>query len=901
MTQPRPDLPTGTVTFLRTDVEGSMGLTRTLGPAWDDVNAQHLALIRGSVGEHGGTAVRTEGDALFAVFPEAGAAAAAAVDAQRALADHAWPAEAPVRVRMGLHSGEAHLAGDDYGGFEVNRAARVAAVGHGGQIVVSGPTYELIADALPPGVEARELGRYVLKDVPRPERLYQLDVDGLETAFPPLRAGRTRTGNLSPRLTTFIGRDREAAELGTLLAAVRLVTITGPGGIGKSSLAVEVARWAEGDFPDGAWFVPLASVDDPEAVAPLVARTIGLYDGTAHSAIEALPDFVAERSMLFVLDNFEHVLDAAGVAADLVRWSPRSRVVVTSRARLHLAGEQEYPLGPLSLDESEGAAGRLFVERARAVRPGWEPGADLPVVAEICSLVDGLPLGVELAAARVSLLPPTTIRDRLAARLPLPGPGTRDAPARQRTLDHAVAWSHDLLPAALQPRFHRLTVFEGGFDLDQAGPVMGSPEGGPDGGAIHGDVLDDLARLADENLIARDASAIGARFRMLRTIQSFAASRLVADGDEDATRRRHAEAFLALAVEAQRHESDASRAAWLDRLAADEANLRSAVMWAIDVGDADLAMRLVAALWRYWQADGHLAEGRVLTERVLALPGAQVRTASRMWAVAAAGSIAYWQADPTVARARYEEQLKLARGLDDERGIVDALFNIGHASFMGGGEEADASAWLEEVRRRYEDLGDERGVARADWSVGNMTLAAGRPAEAMAILSFALDRFAELGDAQYHAMAVGSMAWVNFALGDRRAAVEWAIRALRETFAQRDLGTTAISLHSGILVAVYTGHAEDGARLNGAFDAARERYGVRPPAGLERFVTAQDPFRLVREAIPPDRFEAAYEEGRRLSLSEAVDLVAGMAESDDGPTSWIEGRDWGRAGSDRPQ
>ncbi len=893
-----PTLPTGTVTFLRTDVEGSMALTRALGGAWDGINAAHLELIRGAVQSHGGTAVRTEGDALFAVFPEAGAATVAAVEAQRALAGHPWPDGARIRVRMGLHSGEAHLAGADYGGFEVNRAARVAAVGHGGQIVVSGPTYELIADALPAGVEARDLGRYVLKDVPRPERLYQLDVAGLETTFPPLRAGRTTIGNLRPRLTTFIGRDREAAELAALLGSSRLVTITGPGGIGKSSLAVEVVRSVEGDFPDGAWFIPLATVEEPAAVAPLVARTIGLFDGTVRSAIEALPTFVADRSMVFVVDNFEHVLEAAGVVGDLVRWSPGSRVVVTSRAPLHLGGEQEYPLGPLSTGPDGNAAGRLFLERAQAVRPGWDPGSDGPVVAEICALVDGLPLGVELAAARVSLLPPATIRDRLAAHLPLPGTGVRDAPARQRTLERAVAWSHDLLPADLQARFHRLAVFEGGFDVEQAGPVMRDPDAAPTGD--DGDVLDDLARLADENLIARDPSTVGVRFRLLRTIQSFATARLVGDGDEPAVRRRHADAFLALAREAQRHESDADRAAWLDRLATDEANLRTAVLWAIDAGEADLAMQLVAALWRFWQADGHLTEGRQLAERVLAMPGAEVRSESRMWAVAAAGSIAYWQADTAQASARYEEQLALARELGHERGIVDALFNLAHASFAGG-EPKDGAAFVEDVRRRYRDLGDERGVARTDWAAGNMLLADGRAVEARAVFEKALDRFSEVGDAQYHAMAVGSMAWASFALGDRRAAVEWASRALQETFAQRDLGTTAISLHSGILVAVYTGHAEDGARLTGAFDAARERYGVRPPAGLERFVTAQDPFRLVREAVPPDRFEAAYEEGRRLSLGEAVELVAGMAESDDGPMSWIEDLDWGAAGSGGPQ
>ncbi|HYC07788.1 MAG TPA: tetratricopeptide repeat protein, partial [Candidatus Binatia bacterium] len=792
-------LPTGTVTFLRTDIEGSMALTRRLGSAWDALNAVHLDLIRRAVADHDGTVVRTEGDALFAVFPEAGAAAVAAVDSQRALAAHGWPSDAPIRVRMGLHSGEAHLAGDDYGGFEVNRAARVAAVGHGGQIVASSATVGLIADASPPGVDARDLGLYLLKDVPQPQRLYQLDVAGLPSEFPPLRAGRPTIGNLSPRLTTFLGRDREVAEIVTLIGRSRLVTVTGPGGIGKSSLAVEVAREIQDGFADGAWFVPLAAVDEPAAVAPLVARTLGLFDGPTRSAVEALPGFLAERSVILVIDNFEHVLEAASVVSEVLSASTRSRVIVTSRSPLHLAGEQEYPLAPLATATPDDPAFRLFVERARSVRPGWEPGADAPTVAGICTLVDGLPLGVELAAARIALLPLSAIRDRLAARLPLPGQGTRDAPARQRTLEAAVAWSHDLLPFALQTRFHRLAVFEGGFDLDQAAMVLMGPADEGAGAMPEGDVLDDIARLVEENLLTRDPVALGTRFRLLETIRAFAAGRLAADGDETAVRRRHAEAFLDLALEGQRAEGTAAYPAWIDRLAADHANLRSALAWATDVGDVELALRHVAAQWRFWQVDGHLTEGRRLTEAVLAMPGAATRSAARMWAVAAAGNIAYWQADTARARMRYDEQLELARALDDEPGVVDALFNLAHVMFIEDRTLGERELALDEVIGRYGDLGDERGVARARWTLGNMALASGRPTEAIRIFEESLERFAELGDAQYHAMTAGSMAWASFASDDRPAAVRWAVRALRETYAQRDVGTTAISLHIGVL------------------------------------------------------------------------------------------------------
>ncbi|HSL33629.1 MAG TPA: AAA family ATPase, partial [Candidatus Limnocylindrales bacterium] len=446
----RADLPTGTVTFLRTDVEGSMRLARALGAAWDELNATQLGIVRGAVEARGGIAVRTEGDAVFAVFPDAVAAVLAAIDVQRGLGVHAWPDDAIVRARVGLHTGEAHLAGDDYGGFDVNRAARVAAVGHGGQIVLSDPTRALVDGELPDGATIRDLGRHALRDVPQPERLFQLDVPGLPTRFPPLRTGAATAGNLPPRLTSFVARDREIRELTDLLESARLVTITGPGGIGKTSLAIELARSLVAAVPDGTWIVPLDVVTDPAFVPATIARTLAIYDGPGRPVMDGVVQFLADRRAVLVLDNFEHLLEAAGAVANLLRSAPMLRIIVTSRAPLHIGGEQEYPLGTLEGGAADGdgagdaedgltAAARLFVDRARAVQPGWEPGAETDVVEQICRLVDGLPLGIELAAARITLLPPAAIRDRLAARLPLPGSGPRDVPARQRTLEDTIA------------------------------------------------------------------------------------------------------------------------------------------------------------------------------------------------------------------------------------------------------------------------------------------------------------------------------------------------------------------------------------------------------------------------------------------------------------------------------
>jgi predicted ATPase/class 3 adenylate cyclase len=879
-------LPTGTVTFLRTDVDGSMTLARALGARWDAVNDAHLRLIRHAVETADGVVVRTEGDAVFAAFQEAGAGVRAAATAQRAIADAEWPHDAQIRVRMGVHSGEAHLAGDDYGGYEVSRAARVAATGHGGQILLSGSAQALVADDLPDGTELRDLGTFVLKDVPRPERIFQLDVPGLPSAFPPLRASRTTVGNLDERLTTFVGRDAPVIELQGLLAGSRLVTLTGPGGIGKSSLALETARSAQDGFADGAWFVPLTTTDAAGDVGPLVARTLGLHDGASSSAADTLPRFVADRSMLLVLDNFEHVIDAATFVADLVRWSPDSRVLVTSRTPLRLAGEQEYPVAPLPIDlrvddgavgvasiEVDSPARRLFLDRARAVRPGWEPGPDTAIIDEICRLVDGLPLGIELAAARVSLLPLRAIRDRLVASLPLPGTGSRDAPARQQTLEATVSWSHDLLTPDLQRALHRVSVFDGGADAEQIDAVLSGADGAVD-------TFDALAELVDRSLLERDPSPVGVRFRMLRTIQAVAAARLVSDGDEDAVRRRHARAFLELSRLAKQDEGTLAQVPWVERLSMDEANLRSAVRWSID-HDVPLALELVAALWRFWQTDGHLNEARGLVDRALARPDAAAPTVERMWAVGAAGSIAYWQADAATAHRRYEEQLELARTLDDKRGIVDALFNLGHTQFIqqakGDPDSAAALAVLDEVAGRYRELGDERGVVRAEWAGSNVLLDLGQTTEAIAVMTELLGEFERLGDAQYHAMALGSLSWSSYLYGDTRASIGYAAQALRESYDMRDLGTTTISLHVGVLIALITERPDLAARLTGAYEVASERYGVKPPAGLERFLAIRNPFQAARDALTPERWEIEYALGRRTSLREAVELVESMA------------------------
>ncbi len=862
----RASLPVGTVTFLRTDVEGSMRRIRRLGSAWDEVNAAHLAIVRSAIEAHAGVVVRTEGDACFAAFPEARAAAAAAVAIQRGLAAADLDPEG-LLVRVGLHTGEAHLAGDDYGGFEVNRAARVAAAGHGGQIVVSETTRTLIEDELPSGTRLVDLGRHTLKDVARPERLSQLTADGLRVTFPPLRSSEGSVSRLPTRLTSFVGRDAEVVALARLAEAARLITLTGPGGIGKTSLAIEVARVIETRHADGAWVVPMADVTDPQALRAAVAHRLGLLDGPVRPAHEALVAFVADRSTVLVLDNLEHLLEAADAVGEIVRASPASRVLVTSRAPLRIAGEHEFQVRPLGA-----SAHSLYVERALAVRPDWDPAPDAQVIREICELLDELPLGIELAAARMTHLSPVVIRDRLAARLPLPGHGPRDAPTRQRTLEATVGWSYELLPADQQALVCALAVFDGGFDLEQATAVAGP---GTDGG----DRLEDLLALADQSLIQPMPAPTGRiRFRMLRTIASYALARLEESGRATHIRRRHAEVFVDLLSAALPQLNTSRHAAWIDRIAPDEGNLLTAVRWTIEAGEGELALRLTWVLWRFWHAYGKVAEGRVLAERALAMPEAPTDGATRAWAEAAAGNLAYWQADHATARVHYQRQIELAEASGDEAALADGWFNLAHVPIMEREPPEVQRHFVEQAIARFRDLGDERGMARADSGLAMLAIAAGRVDEAYQLLTEDRATFERLDDRQYHAITSATLGWAAFVRGDVPEAIRCSVEALVETHAMRDLGTTTISLHVGVLIASMLGALHEAGRIWGAFQSLCDRYGVRPPARLEEFIGAIDPLAQARAELSPEGFDAAVEDGRGMDLDAAVALIVELGE-----------------------
>jgi predicted ATPase/class 3 adenylate cyclase len=599
------ELPTGTVTLLFTDIEGSTRLLQRAGDAYAGLLDEHRRLLGDSFRRHGGIVVDSEGDAFFVAFASAKDAVAAAAAAQRALAGHDWHDENEIRVRMGLHTGEPRVVEGRYVGLDVHHAARVMAAGHGGQVLVSEATRALLDD----GTRLRDLGEHRLKDLSRPQRLYQLDLEGLPAEFPPLKTLDNRPTNLPVQPNELIGRARELDEAAALLRnGLRVLTLTGTGGTGKTRLALQLAAEVVEAFPNGVFFVSLAPVRDWELVGPTIARTLGLREQAGETVLETLDGYLADKELLLVLDNFEQVLAAAPAVAGMCTAAPGLKLLVTSRTPLRLSGERTYPVPPLELPESV----RLFAERAHAAALEFAvTDENEDAVAEICRRLDGLPLAIELAAPRIRSLPPAALLRRLDQRLKLLTGGAQDLDERQRTLRATIEWSYELLPEAERELFAQLGVFVGGSRLDAAEALCDS---------IGIDLLDGLHSLVEKSLLRQRADADAEpRYWMLETIREYALELLDAAGGSVDARRRHAEWFLALAEQADVESRTGDQAAWFDQLDADNANLRAALDWAEETRDGELMLRLATALWGFWATRGHIAEGSRVLEEALAL------------------------------------------------------------------------------------------------------------------------------------------------------------------------------------------------------------------------------------------------------------------------------------------
>ena len=594
--------PSGTVTLLFSDIEGSTKLLQRTGNAYAELLAEHRRLLREAFASHRGFEMDNEGDAFFVAFETANDAAAAAAAAQRALADHDWPDQNQIRVRMGLHTGEPRTVDGRYVGLVVHAAARIMAAGHGGQVLVSDSTRALLDDRF----QLRDLGAHRLKDLPETQQLFQLQIEGLPADFPPVKTLDHRPTNLPLEPNAFIGRTRELKEAWSLLTRedARLLTLTGTGGAGKTRLALRLASSAVEEFPNGAFFVSLAPVRDWELVVPSIAQTIGLREQPGETVLETLTDYVRNRRMLLLLDNFEQVLPAAAALSGLLGSAPGLNLLVTSRTPLRVAGERTYSVPPLEGSESV----NLFVERAQAADAEFAvTNENARDVAEICARLDGLPLAIELAAPRVRALPPAALLRRLDDRLKLLTGGAHDLDERQRTIRATIEWSYELLPDAERALFAQLGVFVGGCRLEAAEELCKADL----------DILDGLQSLVENSLLRRRADADGEpRFWMLETIREYACG-LLAQGDLDEARQRHAEYFAAEAERLDVESRAGDHTAVLARLGDERPNLRATLEWAREHGDGQVMLTLTMALWDFWASRGDITEGRLALEEAL--------------------------------------------------------------------------------------------------------------------------------------------------------------------------------------------------------------------------------------------------------------------------------------------
>jgi predicted ATPase len=761
----------------------------------------------------------------------------------------------------------------------VNRAARISGAAHGGQVILSDATRGLVEHALPEGASLRDLGEHRLKDLINPERLHDLALEGLPADFPPPRSLDARPNNLPVQLTSFVGRDKEIEEVRGLLANTRLLTLTGAGGTGKSRLGVQVAAEVLTEYRDGAFFVDLSAVTDPALIPSAVAGALGVAEVPGRSILDAVKDHLREKELLLVVDNFEQVVEAAPVIEDLLTSAPKLKVLVTSRVVLSLRGEQEYVVPPLEPPDPQRLpelselrrfeAVQLFTERAMAASPWFGVTEEnAPAVAEITARLDGLPLAIELAATRTKVLTPQEMLPRLERRLSILTSGVRTLPQRQRTLRDAIAWSYDLLDAAEQRLFARMSVFAGGWTLQAAEDVCVPEDLGLD-------PLEGLTSLVDKSLVLRTESAEGKpRFSMLETIREFGLDQLREGGELDDARRRHGAHFLRLAVEAEAHLTAGDQGEWLDRCEREVDNIRAALRWAIEAEEGERAQQAAGALWRFWQQRGHLAEGQRWFQEILALPSEEARTAARAKALIGAGGVSWWQKDREAAGAFYEEAVAIERELGDPARLAEALYN---QAFVVAGDDIEAAArMLEESLDLFRRAGDERGVAQV------LAMMVIRDAQAeewdrvIARLEEVVSIWRRVEDRLHLAF---DLIWLAFAYGrvGRRAEARSAGLECLDVFREADNDTgIGIALVDMAFLATWEGRHEDAIRLAGASATVGERVGG-PPGGFAGILEG-DPVVEARAHLDQEVADRAWEEGRAMPLDEAVALARGQAE-----------------------
>ncbi|HKE41251.1 MAG TPA: tetratricopeptide repeat protein [Casimicrobiaceae bacterium] len=906
-------------TFLFTDIEGSTKLWETEPVRMAEALSRHDRLCRAVVEQRGGRLVKMIGDGLHAVFDDPASAVVATVDLQRGAAAIGTDCGIALKMRCGLHAGIAEERDSDYFGSTVNRAARIMAAAHGGQVLLSQAVVNHARERFPAGTDVLHLGRVRLRDLAAPEDVWQLLHADLPRTFPALRSLDSTPNNLPQQLTSFIGREKEIAEVKQLLSATRLLTLTGSGGCGKTRLGLQLAADSLERFPDGAFVVELAPLSDPGLVPRTAATVLGLEEQPGKAITTTLIEHLADKRLLMVLDNCEHLLDACSLLADsLVRRCPHLMILASSREALGIAGEQTYRVPSLSLPDPKEThtpasivpfeALQLFVDRCLNVRADFQvTHENAATLVSICHRLDGIPLAIELAAARVRSLSLEDINRRLDHRFRLLTGGSRTALPRQQTLRSLIDWSYDLLQDPEKLLLQRLSVFAGGWTLDAAERICAGER------VEDSEVLDLLTSLIDKSLVSVEQSDARLRYKLLETVRQYARERLVESGGAEAIRERHRGHFLALAEKADKKLLGAEQAEWLRRLEEEHDNLRSALEWSHGEARAQEDLRLCAALHRFWHTRGFLAEGRQWCARILAKGAPPEPTLEYAKALNAAGSLAWHQTDFLAARPLLEQSLALSRVLDDRWGLARTLNNLGCLAIEQGDYPA-AQTLFQESLVLWRELGDRRGAAGL---LGNLAIVAhecgdlltardlsqeslalsrqvedqGRVADALTTLgniacdqgdldaawalnqeSLAIGR--ELGDRDCVATSLWSLGIVAFLrseFGDARSLYAEAL-AIRRELGDR-LGI-ARALEGAAALAVARGDSLAAARTWGAAERLREETGS-PISPNER--SRNDRYStMAREAIGDEGgFDRAWRQGREMPLNEAIELAFG--------------------------
>jgi predicted ATPase/class 3 adenylate cyclase len=874
-------------TYLFTDIEGSTGHWEREPERMRAALAQHDAIAQARVTAHRGTVVKTTGDGIHAVFADPLDAVRAAVALQLALAAPDATNGIALRVRCGLHAGVDERRDNDYFGNAVNRAARVMTAAHGGQILVSQAVAALVADRLPKDIALLDLGQVRLRGLAQLEQVCQVVHPSLQQQFPALRSLAETPNNLPQQLTTFVAREHELAEVAGLLGETRLLTLLGGGGFGKTRLSLQVAAKLLDDYPDGVWLVELAPVGDPRLVPQAVASMLGVKEDPGFPVLDALLTFARERRFLLVLDNCEHVVHAcAELARQMLEGSAGVTILASSREPLNIRGERTYPLAPLTAPAptptlradaiAAFSAVQLFADRAAAAQPSFRITDDnAAAVAEICHRLDGIPLALELAAARLRSMPVERIAERLSDRFRLLTSGDRTALPRQQTLRALIDWSYDLLDERERMLFRRLAVFAGGFTLDAAEKV------GADGAVGEADALDLLARLVEKSLVTLDAA--GERYRMLETVRQYALERLAASGEAEAARSRHLAFYVALAERARPEIIGPRQREWLARLDQERENIVAAHAWCARADHGgELDLRLVRAVRNYCFYRGLLAMGLAATTEALALPGAQTRNHARCCALSDAGQFATRMGRHDEALAYLNDSLAIARELGDLSRVAIALQPLGQ-TYLALDKLDDARAHLAEALTLAREIDNPREIVTALSSLVQLHRVEGAFEAAEPLCESYLVLARKLKDRESTAFGLLNLAMVAVMRRDPARAMNAVIEALPmiEDVGSRPIGQCLLETVAGLVAAREEWH--EAARFYGAAEREAAASGLRRDRADEAFLSEQ--VAKARAALGPDAFSRSEQQGRALDYDRAMEAARKWVESAASPGS----------------